>query len=197
MEVRLNKLMSDAGICSRREADKFIEMGRVTVNGEQPSMGQKVTEKDLVLVDGEQVKIGTRSVSGTIKAATPKIENLVLGPKINRPKSPRSGKPSRPSSNNSENEGSTGSRREHYGRYNKYAAARHAKKGRENQEGKPKVDKEKVLREALQPKFGKSLSRSAVAQRMAASSKSASLRKTSKNNPINKAKRMARRKGEE
>ena len=48
----------------------------------------------------------------------------------------------------------------------------------------------------MQPKFGKSLSRSAVAQRMAASPKSASLRKTSRNNPINKAKRIARRKGE-
>ncbi len=189
--------MSDAGICSRREADKFIEMGRVTVNGEQPLMGQKVTEKDVVLVDGEQVKIGTRSVSGTIKAATPKIENLVLGPKSNRPVSPRSGRPSRPASKNSENEENTGSRRKHYVKYNKYAAARHAQKEHENQGGKPKVDKEKVLREALQPKFGKSLSRSAVAQRMASSSKSASLRKTSNNNPIYKAKRIARRKGEE
>ena len=33
MEVRLNKLISDSGLCSRREADKFIEEGRVTVNG--------------------------------------------------------------------------------------------------------------------------------------------------------------------
>ena len=43
-EIRLNKLMSDSGLCSRREADKFIEMGRVTVNGKQPQVGQKVTE---------------------------------------------------------------------------------------------------------------------------------------------------------
>ena len=42
MEIRLNKLLSDAGLCSRREADKFIEMGRVTVNGKQPEVGQKV-----------------------------------------------------------------------------------------------------------------------------------------------------------
>lgn len=36
MEVRLNKLISDSGLCSRREADKFIEEGRVTVNGSLP-----------------------------------------------------------------------------------------------------------------------------------------------------------------
>ncbi|MBO1736716.1 hypothetical protein AAH002_11385 [Parabacteroides merdae] len=50
-----------------------------------------------------------------------------------------------------------------------------------------------MLKEALRPKFGKSLGRSAVAQRLASSPKSAALRKTSKNNPLNKAKRAAAR----
>ena len=59
MEIRLNKLISEAGVCSRREADNFIEMERVTVNGKQPHVGQKVTAEDVVLVDGE------RSVSYT------------------------------------------------------------------------------------------------------------------------------------
>ena len=49
MEIRLNKLISEAGVCSRREADNFIEMERVTVNGKQPHVGQKVTAKDVVL----------------------------------------------------------------------------------------------------------------------------------------------------
>ena len=49
MEVRLNKLISDSGLCSRREADKFIEEGRVTVNGSLPQVGQKVTEADIVM----------------------------------------------------------------------------------------------------------------------------------------------------
>ena len=40
MEIRLNKLISEAGVCSRREADNFIEMERVTVNGKQPHVGQ-------------------------------------------------------------------------------------------------------------------------------------------------------------
>lgn len=70
---------------------------------------------------------------------------------------------------------------------------REAAKARGEEGGKPKSDKEKRLQEAMQPKFGRSLSRSAVAQRMAASPKSAALRKTSRNNPINKAKRNARR----
>ena len=36
---RLNKFISDTGFCSRREADKYIEDGRVTVNGIRPEMG--------------------------------------------------------------------------------------------------------------------------------------------------------------
>ena len=57
MEIRLNKLISEAGVCSRREADNFIEMERVTVNGKQPHVGQKVTAEDLVLVDGERLNV--------------------------------------------------------------------------------------------------------------------------------------------
>ena len=81
-----------------------------------------------------------------------------------------------------------------YVTYNKYAAARHA--ARDKAEGHGRKDnshefpfEEDLVKEALRPKFGKSLSRSAVAQRLASASKSASLRKTSKNNPANKAKR--------
>lgn len=201
MEIRLNKLMSDFGLCSRREADKFIEMGRVTVNGKQPEIGQKVTEKDIVLVDGEQIRMGKHSKAGTIRAASPKVENLILGPKESRPKrgsvSRSAHTASSQSAQASVNEENKRSRREHYGKYNKYAAARRAAKERESQGGKPQLDPKLVFQEATQPKFGKSLSRSAVAQRMAASPKSAALRKTSRNNPINKAKRIARRKNEQ
>ena len=82
-----------------------------------------------------------------------------------------------------------------YVKYNKYAAARHAARNGESTKKETKVtgiDKE-MLKEALRPKFGKSLGRSAVAQRLASSPKSAALRKTSKNNPLNKAKRAAAR----
>ena len=56
MEVRLNKLLGTAGICSRREADEWIAAGRVTVNGKTASVGDKVSEKDTVEVDGEIVR---------------------------------------------------------------------------------------------------------------------------------------------
>lgn len=199
MEVRLNKLLSDSGLCSRREADLFIEMGRVTVNGQLPSIGQKVTETDIVLVDGEQVRFGKHSVAGTIKAAPGKSKNLIMGAPVNKqirrsPSKSKSFSGNKPSSSSAS---SSGERREHYGKYNKYAAARRAAKEREeknNGSGKPTIDREQAFREALQPKFGKSLGRSAVAQRVAASPKSAALRKTSRNNPVNKAKRAAERK---
>ena len=53
--IRLNKYLSEAGVCSRREADRYIEQGRVTVDGKQPSMGQKVMPGQQVCLDGEPV----------------------------------------------------------------------------------------------------------------------------------------------
>lgn len=49
---RLNKYISDSGFCSRREADKLIEKGRVTINGNIPELGTKVASSDEVRVDG-------------------------------------------------------------------------------------------------------------------------------------------------
>lgn len=53
--IRLNKFLSDSGVCSRREADKLIESGKVTVNGSIALMGQKVTKSDNVSVNGKKV----------------------------------------------------------------------------------------------------------------------------------------------
>lgn len=54
--TRLNKYLSEVGYCSRREADKLIAAGRVTLNGEVPEMGTKVSPNDVVAVDGELIK---------------------------------------------------------------------------------------------------------------------------------------------
>ncbi len=54
-QTRINKYLSEIGYCSRRGADKLIEAGRVTINGKVPEMGTKISEGDLVAVDGEQV----------------------------------------------------------------------------------------------------------------------------------------------
>lgn len=53
--VRLNKAISDSGFCSRREADTFIEQGRVTINGEKAGLGERVMPGDEVRVDGELI----------------------------------------------------------------------------------------------------------------------------------------------
>lgn len=55
-EMRLNKYLAACGICSRRDADKLIEQGVVSVNGSVASMGCKVTEADEVAVHGKKVK---------------------------------------------------------------------------------------------------------------------------------------------
>ena len=51
--ISLNKYISDTGICSRREADKFIETGRVLLNGVVAIKGNRVEEGDEVLLDGK------------------------------------------------------------------------------------------------------------------------------------------------
>ncbi|AFU69757.1 ribosomal large subunit pseudouridine synthase F RluF [Psychroflexus torquis ATCC 700755] len=54
--IRINKYLSQAGFCSRREADKLMEQGRVTINGEYIEMGTKVNSGDKVYVDGKLVE---------------------------------------------------------------------------------------------------------------------------------------------
>lgn len=54
--IRLNKYISETGICSRREADKLIEAGRVTIEGVVAEMGTRVKENTDVKVDGKSIK---------------------------------------------------------------------------------------------------------------------------------------------
>ena len=54
--MRINKYLSECGICSRREADRLLAAGRVLVNGQPAEMGARVTDEDLVLVDGQPVR---------------------------------------------------------------------------------------------------------------------------------------------
>lgn len=68
--VRLNKYLSEAGVCSRREADRLIESGKVTVDGMTAQMGMRVTA-------GQIVKVGKKTVSK-------QDEMIVLA--VNKPK---------------------------------------------------------------------------------------------------------------
>lgn len=55
-QKRLNKYIGETGFCSRREADDYIEQGRVTVNGAPAVMGMKVTNDDEVRIDGKLIR---------------------------------------------------------------------------------------------------------------------------------------------
>lgn len=68
--VRLNKYLSEAGVCSRREADRLIESGKVTVDGVTAQMGMRVTA-------GQIVKVGKKTMSK-------QDEMIVLA--VNKPK---------------------------------------------------------------------------------------------------------------
>lgn len=54
-KTRINKYLSEVGFCSRREADKLIDAGRITVNGSVPEMGTKVSADDEIRVNGKLV----------------------------------------------------------------------------------------------------------------------------------------------
>ncbi|MBE5940690.1 MAG: pseudouridine synthase [Lachnospiraceae bacterium] len=53
--IRLNKFLSDAGVCSRREADRLIEEGKVLVDGKKASMGMKIMPGQKVVYKGKEV----------------------------------------------------------------------------------------------------------------------------------------------
>jgi len=54
--MRLNKFLAESGICSRREADRLIEEGRIRVNGQPSFAGMQVSEEDTVVFDGREVR---------------------------------------------------------------------------------------------------------------------------------------------
>ena len=114
MEIRLNKLISEAGVCSRREADNFIEMERVTVNGKQPHVGQKVTAEDLVLVDGERLNV-EKYIRLQEEAKKEELQEKELLGTLRKAKPENKG-------------GREGAKTEKFGKFNKYAAARKAQK---------------------------------------------------------------------
>ena len=59
---RINKYIASSGLCSRREADRLIEEGRVTVNGIVAESGMQVCSDDVVLVDGKNIIPETNDV---------------------------------------------------------------------------------------------------------------------------------------
>ena len=54
--TRLNKYISESGICSRRDADRYIEQGNVFINGKRASVGDRVSDGDVVKVNGQLIE---------------------------------------------------------------------------------------------------------------------------------------------
>ncbi|MBZ9628000.1 pseudouridine synthase [Psychroflexus sp. CAK1W] len=91
--IRINKYLSQAGFCSRREADKLLEQGRVTINGEFIEMGTKVNPGDQVFVDGnlveketeEKVYLAVNKPKGVVCTTNSKVEKNNIVDFVNYP----------------------------------------------------------------------------------------------------------------
>src|SRR5271169_6923510 len=59
---RVQKLLSAAGVGSRREVERWIREGRLQVNGEVPALGAKLTPRDRITLDGRPVRLHTPAV---------------------------------------------------------------------------------------------------------------------------------------
>ncbi|MDA0739299.1 MAG: 23S rRNA pseudouridine(2604) synthase RluF [Nitrospirae bacterium] len=92
--TRINKYLSEAGYCSRRAADKLIDQGRVTINGEVPEMGTKISEEDEIRVDGKLIStpqedfvyIAFNKPIGIVCTTNTKVEKHNIIDFINYPK---------------------------------------------------------------------------------------------------------------
>lgn len=83
--MRLNKYLSDAGVCSRREADRLIEEGRVQINGRPASLGEQIEDGSRVTVDKKPVTPEEKKVllvfhkpKGIECTASEKVKNNVI-----------------------------------------------------------------------------------------------------------------------
>ena len=61
-QIRINKYLSDAGVCSRRQADRMMEEGRILVDGKPAVPGQKVYGDQEITVDGRPVRAQDKKV---------------------------------------------------------------------------------------------------------------------------------------
>ena len=83
--IRLNKFLSDAGVCSRREADKLIASGRVTVDGKRAVTGQQISEDQKVCVGkkvihgkNEKVVLAVNKPVGVVCTEDRRVKNNII-----------------------------------------------------------------------------------------------------------------------
>ena len=83
--IRLNKFLSEAGVCSRREADRLIESGRVTVDGKRAVQGMQISEEQEVRVGkkvirskDEKVVLAVNKPVGIVCTEEKKVKNNIV-----------------------------------------------------------------------------------------------------------------------
>lgn len=75
-KIRIQKIMSDSGVCSRRKAEEYISEGRVKVNGRPCKLGDKaLAGKDIITLDGEKYML-SRKDSFIISCSTSQEDML-------------------------------------------------------------------------------------------------------------------------
>ena len=91
--IRINKYLSQAGFCSRREADKLLEQGRITINGDFVEVGTKVNPGDQVSVDGnpiqketeQKIYLAVNKPKGVVCTTNSKVEKNNIVDFVNYP----------------------------------------------------------------------------------------------------------------
>ncbi|MEZ4087351.1 MAG: pseudouridine synthase [Candidatus Gracilibacteria bacterium] len=84
-KIRINKFIAESGVCSRREADRLIQAGKVSINGKKAELGATVSEEDTITVNGKPVKIQNQKIYiafhkpfGVITTTDKNSENTVM-----------------------------------------------------------------------------------------------------------------------
>lgn len=84
-KIRINKYLSSCGYCSRREADRILEKGRVTINGKRAELGDRVDSSQMVCVDGkpiaeqtERIVLAFHKPAGVICTSSKKEKNNII-----------------------------------------------------------------------------------------------------------------------
>lgn len=83
--MRINQYLSAAGHCSRRQADRLIQEGKVKINGRRAVLGQSVKETDTVMVERQRIRLPQKKYyiafhkpAGVVSTSDPKVKNNII-----------------------------------------------------------------------------------------------------------------------
>ncbi len=83
-KIRLQKIIADSGVCSRRKAEELIEKGRVRVNGHPVKVGDKASLRDVITVDGERIVVQKKKTNIYIMLNKPRGYVTTMSDELDR-----------------------------------------------------------------------------------------------------------------